>query len=59
MTSIFLRHIYEMVFPWGNEWGTKFWMEHWLEGKTTLDVSLMDFEGIYFPIGMMVIKGEY
>ena len=48
-----------MVSPRGNEWGTKYWMECWLEGKKTLDVSLMDFKGIYFPIGMVVIKGEY
>ena len=35
-------------------------MVHWLlDGKQTLIVSLSDLEGNDFPIGSMVIKGEY
>ena len=30
-----------------------------MDGKQTLIVSLSDFEGNDFPIGSMVIKGEY
>ena len=42
-----------------NEWRTHYWMAHCLDGKQTLIVSLSDSEGNDFPIGSMVIKGEY
>ena len=48
-----------MVSLKGNELGTDYWMARCLEGKNTLNVSLTDSEGIHFPIGSMVIKGEY
>jgi hypothetical protein len=47
-----------VVSPTGNEWGTDYWMKHCLEGKHTLMRSVT-YEGIEFPIGSMVIKGEY
>jgi hypothetical protein len=58
-TPVFVGHIYAMVSPKGNEWGTNFSLACFLEGKKTLNVSLMDFEGNKFPIGSMVIKEEY
>ena len=48
-----------MVSPKGNEWGTDYWLAHCLEGKKTLNVSLINSEGIDFSIGSMVIKEEY
>ena len=60
VTSFFLaRHIYAVVAPKGNEWGTNYWLARSLEGNQTLIVSLTDSEGIHFLIGSMVIKGEY
>ena len=48
-----------MVSLKGNEWGIDYWMARFLEGKKTLNVSLTNSEGIHFPLGSMVIKGEY
>ena len=48
-----------MVAPKGNKWGTNYWLAHSLEGKKTLNFSLTEIEGIDFPIGSMVTKGEY
>ena len=48
-----------MVSPRSNEWHTDYWLAHFLDGKQTLIISLSDFEGNDFPIGLMVIKGEY
>ena len=56
---IFLGHIYGVVSPKGNEWGTNYWIARCLEGKHTLNVSVTDSKGIHFLIGSMVIKGEY
>ena len=56
---LFIGHIYVVVSLKGNELGTDYWMVRCLEGKNTLNVSLTDSEGIHFPIGYMVIKGEY
>ena len=54
-----VRHIYAVVAPKGNEWGTDYWLAHCLEGKQTLNVSLTDSESIHFPVGSIFIKGEY
>ena len=60
VTSFFLAgHIYAVVAPKGNEWSTDYWLARCLAGKQTLNASLIDSEGIHFPIGSMVIKGEY
>ena len=48
-----------MVSQRDNEWNTDYWLVHCLDGKQTLIVSLRDSEGNDFPIGSMVIKGEY
>ena len=48
---------YAMVFPRGNEWGTDYWLAHFLDGKKTLMQSIIDSEGIEFLIGLIVIKG--
>jgi hypothetical protein len=48
-----------VVAPKGNEWGTEYWLAHFLEGKVTLNVSAMGSKGIQFLLGLMVIKGEY
>ena len=52
-------HIYAVVAPKGNEWGTDYWLARCLEGKQTLNVSVTDSEDIHFLVGSMVIKGEY
>jgi len=48
-----------VVSPRDNEWHTDYWLARCLDGKQTLIVSLSDSEGNDFPIGSMVIKGEY
>ena len=48
-----------MVSLRGNEWHNDYWLTCCLDGKQTLIVSLSDSEGNDFPIGSMVIKGEY
>jgi hypothetical protein len=58
-TPFFAGHIYAVVSPRDNEWGTDYWLAHCLEGKKTLMRSVTDSEGIEFLIGSMVIKGEY
>jgi hypothetical protein len=58
-TPFFAGHIYAVVSPRDNEWGTDYWLARCLEGKKTLMRSVTDSEGIEFPIGSMVIKGEY
>ena len=52
-------HIYVVVAPKGNEWGTDYWLARFLEGKQTLNVSVTNSKGIHFSIGSMVIKAEY
>ena len=48
-----------MVTPKNNEWGSDYWLEHFLEGKQTLLEHVTVDENIEFPTGMIVIKGEY
>ena len=48
-----------MVSQRDNEWHTDYWLARCLDGKQTLIISLSDSERKYFPIGSMVIKGEY
>ena len=50
---------YVVVSTRGNEQGTDYWMTCLLQEKKTLMRLVTDFEGIEFPIGSMVIKGEY
>ena len=52
-------HIYAIVSPKDNEWGTKFWLEKCIRGKQILNGSLIDDEGNEFPIGSMAVEGEY
>ena len=56
---IFVGHIYAVVALKDNEWGTDYWLARCIEGKQTIITSLTDSEGIKFPIGSMVVKGEY
>ena len=53
------RHIYAVVAPKDNEWGTNYWFERCIRGKQILNGSLIDDEGNEFPIGSMVVEGEY
>ena len=49
-----------MVASKNNEWGSDYWLAHFLvEGKQTILEHVKDDEIIEFPIGSMVIKGEY
>ena len=48
-----------MVAPKNNEWGSDYWLARCLEGKQIILEPVTDDENIEFPIGSMVIKGEY
>ena len=48
-----------MVAPKNNAWGSDYWLERCLDGKQTLLEPVIDDEDNEFPVGSMVIKGEY
>ena len=48
-----------MVSTKNNEWGYDYWLECFLEGKQTILEPVTDDENIEFPIGLILIKGEY
>ena len=48
-----------MVAPKNNAWGSDYWLAHCLDGKQTLLEPVIDDEDNEFPVGSMVIKGEY
>ena len=52
-------HIYAVVSLKDNEWGTDYWLERCIQAKQILNRSLIDDEGNEFPIGSMVVEGEY
>ena len=52
-------HIYAVVSPKDNEWGMDYWLARCIQGKKILNGSLIDDEGNKFPIGFMVVEGEY
>ena len=52
-------HIYAVVSPKYNEWGTNYWLAWCIQGKKILNGSLINDEGNEFPIGSMVVEGEY
>ena len=54
-----LGHIYAVVAPKNNEWGMNYWLERCIQGKQILNGSLIDDESNEFPIGSMVVEGEY
>jgi hypothetical protein len=58
-THFFVAHIYIVVSPRANEWGTNYWLACFLEGNNTLMRLVTDSKGIEFLIGSMVTKGEY
>ena len=42
-----------------SERGGDYWLAHCIEGKQTLIMSMTNDENNHFPIGSMVVKGEY
>ena len=52
-------HIYAVVSPKDNEWGIDYWLAQCIRGKKILNRSLIDDECNEFPIGSMVVEGEY
>ena len=42
-----------------SEWGGDYRLERCIEGKKTLIMSMANDENNHFPIGSMVVKGEY
>ena len=42
-----------------SEWIGDYWLACCIEGKQTLIMSMTDVENNHFPIGSMVVKGEY
>ena len=55
----FVGRIYAVVAPKNNAWGSDYWLERCLDGKQTLLEPVIDDEDNEFPVGSMVIKGEY
>ena len=45
--------------PKNNSWGSEYWLACCLDGKKTLLEPVIDDKDNEFPIGSMVIKGEY
>ena len=54
-----LRHIYAVVASKDNEWGTYYLLGQCIQGKKILNGSLIDDDRNEFPIGSMVVEGEY
>ena len=52
-------HIYPVISLKDNEWGTNYWLARCIRGNQILNRSLIDDEGNEFPIGSMVVEGEY
>ena len=52
-------HIYVVVAPEDNEWGTDYWLARCIWGKQILNGSLIYDEGNEFPIGLIMVEGEY
>ena len=48
-----------MVAPKNNAWGSDYWLVHCLDGKQNLLEPVIYDEDNEFPVGSMVIKGEY
>ena len=42
-----------------SEWVGDYYLARCIEGKKTLIVSMTDDDNNHFPIGSMVVKGEY
>ena len=59
LQSYYAGHIYIVVSSKYSEWGGDYWLAHCIEGKKTLIMSMTDDENNHFPIGSMVVKGEY
>ena len=55
----FSRHIYALISSKDNEYGGDYLLELHLEGKKTLNISITNDENNHFPVGSMVVKGEY
>ena len=48
-----------MVASKDSEWGGDYCLAHCIQGKQTLIISMTNDERNHFPIGSMVVKGEY
>ena len=48
-----------MISSKNNEWGFDYWLPRCSKGKQTILEPITDVENVEFPIGLMVIKGEY
>ena len=48
-----------MVSPKNNAWGSDYWLARCLDGKQIILEPVIDDEDNEFPVGSMVIKGEY
>ena len=59
LQSYYAVHIYAVVASKDSEWGRDYWLVRCIEGKKTLIMSMTDDENNHFPIGSMVVKGEY
>ena len=59
LQSYYAGNIYAVVASKDSEWGGDYWLERCIEGKKTLNMSMFDDENNHFPIGSMVVKGEY
>ena len=55
----FVGHIYAVVAPKNNAWGSNYWLACCLDGKKTLLYPIIDDENNEFSMGTMFIKDEY
>ena len=59
LQSYYAGNIYVVVASKDSEWGGDYWLAQCIEGKQTLNMSMTDDENNHFPIGSMVVNGEY
>ena len=55
----FVGHIYGVLSPRNNAWGSEYQLSHCLDGNKTLIEPVTNDENNKFMTGSMVVKGEY
>ena len=59
LQSYHAGNIYAVVTLKDSKWGCDYWLARCIYGNKTLIMSMTDDENNHFPIGSMVVKGEY
>jgi len=53
---IFLGHVYVVVSPKGNGWGTNYWLTQCIKVKQTINTLVTDDEYIEYMVGLMFLR---